>query len=502
MQGKSRLYLLLETIEHSEFKTFIKQIQPTEQVKFLNHLYKYHPEYDDIKTIEEKYSKRNAKTPAALKRMRTRLITPLEDFLIQQHLSKNPTERKQLLYTIFQEKKADKLFEDSNPKLIEERSKPPINAHDFLKLAELHHQRYFHSTSDKLTIHRPHLLKAHEYLYYFFMLRTFKYICDWHFLQKIHFQKAEKEVMDILLPWIESRPFNKHSPPLLQIYQEMVLLITQLPHKEKYEKIKVQFLSQKEMLPPSEFSAIVSLFFNYVLNGASPFFIRESLYWFNFGINASIFSSNGIIPSTIFINAVIASSEIQRLKNIQIQKFKLLEPLPKHLQAQSIFDTYQKQLNQPNAPIYRLLAKAYLTFSEQSYNNAIRILQLIKTQKGVRLKMHAHSLQLRAYFEADFSQQTISSDYDIKDFMKTYKIYIERNQDKGTGNSPLTKFLAESNLNFLKFVKELYQLKEQCLLGEITRKQKKIHQQGLLNTINNTPKLICRYWLKNQVHQL
>jgi hypothetical protein len=277
--------------------------------------------------------------------------------------------------------------------------------------------------------------------------------------------------LETILQHYEKHPEQLEAHPALNVYFLALRMIQQPASSNAYFAVKALLEQHFTIFPISELRTLYSYLLNYCvrqINTGSLNYYEEILRLYTFLLEKQLLEQRGKLTQWTFINILTAGL---RLKN--------------YTWTEQFIHQYKNALSPDNRENVYAYSLASLYFEKGELDRALQLLQEVVftdafyqvTAKIIQLKIYYLQQEYNAFFSLSLATQR----------------YLSRNRQ-------LSAYQKKSNLNFLKIVKRLFQLKNKADYLKQNRYQEQLAK--LKERIQNTDALGNRKWLEEAVAQL
>ncbi|PHN02698.1 hypothetical protein [Flavilitoribacter nigricans] len=474
----SKLLNLLKTLSAEEMRWMAKFVRSPyhnsnkEVIALFDHLRKFHPKCDSASLSRDRiFQKIWPQTPYQDRQLRLlmfRLSNLIEAFLVAQQVKQDQIRYDQLLVSALAERDLYDLFVQKNQALTETLEQQPLRDERYYELLwQLKLQWTSHPETVRLQIPTKHLHETGELLDSFYAIAKLRYSSDLLNRQNIlpeNYSIFLLEELRKLAP--ENAAFQDNKVVLL--YCDLLHLIEQPLNEAYYRRFEANFTLHQDLLKRIDRGAMLRCLINaatqlYIAGKTS--YLNNQYQWFLSGLEADLFTENGRLPESTFLNIVVTATILRKVD-----------------WTRDFIDQYSALMsaNMLN------FAKAYWHFSRREFQESNTFLARVKEQDFSH-QLRKKLLSVRNHFEIfcnDYSYYSL-----FLDESRAFEKFVRRNEQ-------LTERRAKAYLNFLTCVRKIGKLRSEN--KRVEEKQK----ARLIEEIAGLQPLEARPWLLEKINEV
>jgi len=468
---KSKLIDRLRLLERDELRDFTKFLESPyyntneKVIRLFEDLKAYYPVFESEDLEREQVARRlfpewTNNTYKKLSHVMSDLSQLLDRFFVIRVMEKDNLEYYQSLLQAYKQRSGDWFFSQTANELERYLAKTPErNTNYYYHQYRLNHERYTHTATERIRTGIESLEKTIQNLDYFYFGMKLRYSSEVRFRELYLSEKSELVLLDEILEIARHPTFTKEG--LIHVFSTIVRLY-QTKNKVDYDTLKLLIINHFDEFGGSEKFDILTMANNFCImeyNQGKTDYLTEIFGWYEYGLTHGVWTAGGHIDHQAFDNIVSVACRLK--KSDWTVMF-----IRKH--AKYLRDEVRESV--------KTMAWCRL---ELSRNNCEAILELLRDVEfvDVRYSLTAKAYQLISYYEL--------SGYEVVfyDACSAFAKYCRR-------NTVIGKQSKELNLNFVAFIKRLYQAKH----------QQTETKKDLLEKLTNTS-LPFSDWLQEKVEQ-
>lgn len=468
---KSKLIDRLRLLERNELRDFAKFLESPyyntneKVIKLFEDLKTYHPIFESEELERDLVAHRlfpewTKNTYKKLSHVMSDLSQLLDQFFALQITEKDTLEHHQSLLKAYKQRGGDWFFNHTANELekhLEQASER--NTNYYYHQYRLNHERYTHTATERIRTGIESLEKTIQNLDYFYFSMKLRYSSEVRFRELYLSEKSDLVLLNEILK-ISKRPiFEKEG--FIQIFSTIVRLY-QSRDRVDYDMLKSLTIKHFKQFNETEKFDMLTMANNFCImeyNQGKTEYLTEIFEWYEYGLTQAAWTSDGHIDHKAFDNIVNVACRLKKSDwTVQfIQK-------------------YAKYLRDEVRESVKTMAWCHLEFSRNDFEAILEHLRDVEFV-DIRYSLTAKTFQLISYYEL--------SGYEVVfyDACSSFAKYCRR-------NTVIGKQSKELNLNFVHFIKKLYQAKH----------QQTETKKNLLEKLANTS-LPFSDWFKEKVEQ-
>jgi hypothetical protein len=332
----------------------------------------------------------------------TDLTRLLEKFFIQLSLNENAAAQKKFLSTELLKRNLDKFFAQqlSETKKTSATKKDIAHYENLVTWSEL---TYEFTSSRRNRQPDTELQNLSDNLDNFYLVKKIKYCCEILNRSNILGAKYNVPLLEPLLAYLKN---TNHSSPLIAIYYQTLLTITENKNEEHFSKLKKLLQKHHHEITAKENRDIYAFAQNYCirqLNTGNTKYLYELLEIYKVVLAERIIFDNNHLSHADFKNICAVSIRLNELKWTEDFILSYAKLLSAELRKNSVnYNT------------------ARLHFARNQFKPAIKLLTTVEFT-DVFYHLDAKSLLLKIYFE--------NREYEpLYSLINTFRIYLKRNK--------------------------------------------------------------------------
>ncbi|MEO1517968.1 MAG: hypothetical protein AAFV95_23300 [Bacteroidota bacterium] len=258
---------------------------------------------------------------------------------------------------------------------------------------------------------------------------------------------------------------------VFEIYHQVLQMLQGKEGEKAYGQAKRLVVAHHHLFPQEELREVYIFILNYCIrqiNSGNSRYFRELLDLYKAMLDSEVVFRNGYMPQWTFKNISTAG--------IRLKEFEWTEQFILRYQEQLLAE------ERPNAIAFNLAA---LYYAQKDYPRALSQLHNVEFINA-SYHLGAKLIQLKSYYELDESEAFLA-------LIEASKKYISRNRQ-------LSEHAKNANLNFLHFIRRLFQLKSsQYRLRTVEFKKK---ERALSERLEQLQPLANKDWLEEAFSNL
>ncbi|MEM9824409.1 MAG: hypothetical protein AAF985_25205 [Bacteroidota bacterium] len=392
--SKEKLFVLLRSLTVKQLGRWQKLLHSPyfHQTQELQALFAYmkpfHPQYPtDVMSHEQLAQHFYADKKGSIKKIKNYkadMVQLLEEWLIQEQLKQDPTQRQYYLAKAYQDlplpKYAQSTFQKAQKKA---EAQVYRDLPFFLHQMQMTHLQYFHPDTGKFLQNQELLNNLMDHLDQFYFLAKYKYALDM-------LEREEKfEEQYYITLWEEVQCFQKQQAkakqwPLLILYQRLIeLKAKKTIDASLFHQLQTLFFNQISLLRPEDQQAIFKYLINYTIkaiNSGEARFIPIQFALYQKGIPHHLLVLNQRITVITFYNVVSIAA--------RLAEFDWIE---------QFIEEYQSFLPPTDRSDTIAICKAFVAFNQGFYEATLRLLLPVQL-KNSALHLICIPLQVKSLF--------------------------------------------------------------------------------------------------------
>lgn len=304
----------------------------------------------------------------------------------------------------------------------------------------------------------------------FYILAKLKLTCEQ--LNRMHILQADYQpaMLEPILLTLRSDDQYLQHPAILLYYRVLVMLMN--PGKEEYyEQLIIALTEHEGRFPTDEARNLYRYAQNYCIrqvNQGNASYFNQLLELYQKQLNNKLLLPNGVIDHTDYKNIVTVGLRLKKYKWTASFIADYKECLPETVKEAAWLYNYANYLYESGQ-----LAKAGAVLVDQNFTD-------------IYYNLSARHLLLKIFYD---EQETDALTYQIESF----RLFLMRNKTVSVANR-------NSNLNFLKVMKNLVALRERY--HYIAQEQVKAKVKKIEDAIAQYNPLANKNWLQEQINSL
>lgn len=474
----STLVELLNCLTEQEWErlgAIVKVTASNDAIDLYHYLLKIKPFQNDRKLEKEQVYqsvfKGQSYNDQKLRDAMSALANLAKQIITETELKENPYQQQLMQIEALRKRRADKSYQREFNKALNTGSFNTDLSEDAL-LYQYHltqeREEYFALQLERQPDHA--LQDRMHYLDHFYILAKLKLTCEQ--LNRMHILQAgyQPAILTPILSAIEADNQYLQHPAILLYYRVLVMLMN--PGKEEYyEQLIIDLTEHEGRFPTDEARNLYRYAQNYCIrqvNQGNASYFNQLLELYQKQLNNKLLLPNGVIDHTDYKNIVTVGLRLKQYKWTASFITDYKECLPETVREAAWLYNYANYLYESGQ-----LGKAGEVLVDQNFTD-------------IYYNLSARHLLLKIFYD---EQETEALTYQIESF----RLFLMRNKTVSVANR-------NSNLNFLKVMKNLAALRERYLY--IPQEQVKSRVKKIENSIAQYNPLANKNWLQEQLNNL
>jgi len=473
----SKLIAVLQTLSTKELNRFGEYLQSpyfnkNETLSILfEYLKRLAPNFSDTHLISRAYIFEylygsRLYDELFLNNILSRLLRLLLEFLAQEEYNNKPqTQELQILKQLRQRKLSDKHINSTLKKFDNNRSPAMEFLFHCWDNFLLHRELDLQFLSKGGRVYNEHLQLKNHQLDVLFIGEKLKIACDMlsrNIVAKVNYNPTFLVEIQQLFARQTEHPLLQE--PLIAIYYGILTTI-QNPSDENNYLILCDVLYQHyQQFAKEELMDMYGYLLNYCIrqiNEGKIKFYEDIWKHYLFLVEKRIIYINNLLPAWEYKNIVTTALRLKKYQEAEAFANQYKSDLPEDIRD--------------NAYNYNLAA---IYYGQKQYKKALLMLHNVEFSDAT-YHLGAKIIQIKSYYELNETDAL----YSLTD---SFSMYLRRNK-------LISDYIKQANSHFLRFVKKLYQHKEQKLLNSKTNLQKPL--AALMIELENTRPIANKDWL-------
>ncbi len=472
----SKLIAVLKTLSNKELSRFGEYLHSpyfnkNEQLIILfDYLKRFAPDFADARLISRRYIFEyvfgdKIYDELFLNNILSRVLKLLLAFLAQQEYDSKPqTQELYVLKQLRQRKLPDKHVNTSLKKFDSQRVAAEFLLDSWDNFL-LHRELDLQFLSKGGRVYNEHLQLKNEQLDVLFIGEKLKIACDMlsrNIVAKVNYNPTFLVEIQQLLSQTDSN--NLAQQPLIAIYYGILNTLQNPENEVDYTNLCATLYAYYSQFGKEELMDMYGYLLNYCIrkiNGGKTQFYEDIWKHYLFLVAQRIVYINNFLPAWEYKNIITAA--------LRLQKYKEAEAFAEQYKPDLPDDMRENAYNYNLAAIY---------YSQKQYKKALLMLHNVEFS-DTTYHLGAKIIQIKSYYELHETDALYS-------LVDAFAIYLRRNKQ-------ISDYIKQANQHFLRFVKKLYQLKEQKLFSPKTAIQTQL--LSLHKELQNTSPLANKDWL-------
>lgn len=468
---KSKLIDRLRLLKREELRDFSKFLDSPyynaneKVVKLYDYLKLYHPIFEsaDLErahVARQVFPEWKANTYKKLSHVMSNLSQLLERFFALREREDDELDYYQSLLKAYKKRNGDWFFNHTAEELEKQLGQlNERNTNYYYHQYQLNHERYTHTANARIRTGIESLEKTIDNLDLFYFGVKFRYSSEVRFRELYLSEKSELILLDEMLAAVKYPVFASAS--FVQIFA-MIVRLYQTHDRAVYDELKTLIFSNFDQFSGPEKFDMITMTNNFCImesNRGKTEYLIEIFEIFEYGLEQGIYTPDGHIDHAVFDNIVGIACKLK--------KYEWGENFVQH---------YSKYLREEVSESVKIMALCRLEFAMGNFEKVLELLRDVEFV-DVQYSVNAKAFCLRSYYEL--------KDYDtlFYDACSAFAKYCRRNK-------VLSQQFKTLNLNFVSFIKRLYQAKN-LQSGK---------QEDLLKKLEETP-LPFANWFREKIKQ-
>lgn len=479
---KSRLISLLESCsetEQADFLHFLAERQKNYRTDYLGlyqQLLKFAPEFSSPKlskpAVWQQWNPAKNYQELRFNNYLSELLQILYEFLAVQTVQNNRLLQSQLLLERFGEQEQATFIPYMLKRFEFDLEKNPLrDGHYFYqKILANQYWDYYEITQEKRQ-YNIYLQKENNHLDLYYHCEKLRVALDMYSRKNIVNLEYHASHLPHIVQHYREHPDQLEAYPAINIYFHALDMVRHPASSGAYFKVKDLLKQHFTIFPVQEVRTLYNYLLNFCvrkINTGEPGYYEEILTLYKFLLSEQLLEQQGKLTQWTFINILTAGL---RLKNFTW--------------TEDFIHQYKDALapeNRENVYAYSLAA---LYFEKGDLDSALQLLQAVVFTDAF-YQVAAKIIQLKIYY----LQQEYDAFFSLS--LATQR-YLSRNKQ-------LSSYQKNSNLNFLRIIKRLFQLKSKAAYLKQGRYQEQVAK--LMERIQETTALGNRKWLEVELNLL
>ncbi len=468
---KSKLIDRLRLLRRDELRDFSKFLNSPyynnneKVVRLYDYLKTYHPAFESSElernhVASQVFPDWAGNTYKKLSHVMSDLSQLLERFLAVQEREKDELENYQALLKTYKKRGGDWFFNHTAEELEKHLTKlTERNTNYYYHQYLLNHERYTHTANTRIRTGIESLEKTIHNLDLFYFGVKFRYSSEVRFRELYLSEKSDLVLLDEMLQAVERPVFS--AAPFVQIFA-MIVRLYQSHDRAIYDELKSLIFNNFQQFSESEKFDMITMANNFCImesNRGKMEYLIEIFELFDYGLQQGIYTPDGHIDHTVFDNIVGIAC--------RLEKYEWVEDFIRY---------HTKYLRDEVRESVRIMAWVRLEFALDNFEKVLELLRDVEFV-DVQYSVNAKAFCLRSYYELE------GYDALFYDACSAFAKYCRRNKVISIQFKTL-------NLNFVSFIKRLYQAK---ILQNENREQ-------LLKKLEETP-LPYASWFREKIER-
>ncbi len=453
----SQLFEALGSLDKNEFREFGKFINSaffnnrSEVTRFFEALQEFYPEFSSNKINDERIFSRvypsKKFSPVLYRKLVSLLTNQLLDYLAISKFRSGKIEYNVKLIDSLRERKLNKIFEKKVRSMDELIQNSP---HTF----GLYENKFTYTTikngyflhTDETQMIKGFQKEMDDFMEYFLSVILLLYIrlSEWSKARNINFDlKFYDEVLSHI------KKYDYSNIPLVNLYYNMLMLLTTEEEKYFYELQKGRKKFEKLITPMDDYNISITMMqycYKKVQKGDIEF-RRQQFHVVNIVLENNMIPPGNIEPY-FFINSIRNAAIIQEFD-----------------WCTGFIEKYKSRLNKDRFIETVSYSNALVEFYRKKYENALKHISSFNTERST-LKTEFRNIQLVIYYELNYTDELLSlldsykhflaRDKDIaakakelcSEFIRNVSKLVKANLDEDTGSAEILKREVLKNANF------------------------------------------------------
>lgn len=466
----------MEKGEFSDFGRFVKSRyhnKSKQVVTLYDFINRFYPNFERKKfSKEEAFKKLYPKT----KIIDTRKVNDvmyslselLNEYLLWQELKQSKRLQNYLMANALERKTLDKylykhldLWKES---LLALPLKTPENYFD---LKEINRMRFFYVNTDKNNLEDTGFEEMLLYSDWYFVAEKMRSAFYTSLRNNLLNKKIELGLQQVAEQYLLDKTTDN---PIFNIYQRIIKLLKKPNHKEFLATKALIYKHIDELDTHLEKVDWVTFLTNYAV-----FQVSKGKHEYNyinyeiakFGVEHRLFHEKGVLNPIIFANVVINGSILEELAT-ELERF---------------IEKHKDELPPQSKESFVRFAYILVDFSKSKFKTTINKLDELEVE-DFGMNLVSRSTRLKCYFELEIAQGGYYKD--LVNACEAHERFIKRHKE-------LPERVSISNINFVRFIKRMLDLKGQYNITSVKKE--------LLKKIDQTQTL-SKGWLKEKIAAL
>jgi len=272
-------------------------------------------------------------------------------------------------------------------------------------------------------------------------------------------EKSELVLLDEMLEAVRLPAFENEV--FVQVFS-LIVELHQTGDKTIYNKLKHLIFGHLSHFNVGEKFDIINFTNNYCVikyNQGEHKYLNEIFELYEYGLKQEIWTADGIIEHTMFYNIVVIACNLERYNWVKTFILQYAECLRKEVREDM-----------------KILALCRLEFSMGNFEKTLELLRDIEIVDVMR-NISAKVFQLRCYYELENYEDV------FYDACNAFTQFCRRRRELGASTK-------ERHLNFIKFLRRLYQ----------ARLYNKEGKTALFKDLENQP-IVFKPWLREKIQE-
>lgn len=480
--AKSKLGVVLTSLESSEFKKFIQFLESpvfnkrAELAAAAQILFKFHPSLRHKRLtkswLHSEVCRKVGKTVVEINALMNSLLRLLEDYLVYDYVQSQSGLRDFIMISAFNKRALKKgiipLIEQARSRYQSTR----IQSYDELLYAYLVEGEAdaAYGRDQKLPFDQAIITKSNnlEVFYFYNQLKTF---CELLSREMVLNVSYPKETLIKVVEWLRTDRREMLEYPTIDVYYRLYQLLKDFDHDAPFKTYMEALKTAFKTMDPMECSNLFDYGSNYCIrrinNGASAYLI-ELFNIFKFQTENNLLVFEGWLHDRTCKNIVEVS--------IRVKAFDwAVQFLESHIQ-------YIDKNSQEMIFNYNM---ANINFAKGDLKAALKGLVF------VNIKDHFYQISNRVLLMKIYFQQ--EDDISLESAITNFKSYL--NREKG-----ISELQGEIYKNLMFFITKLLALRAKK--RQFSKEKFEKEKSNLLEMINNEPRLADRSWVISSLNQL